>query len=93
MSEEPSSEDRENEDPSDDLSDLGIGIHVITITYDNDPEIYPEVHLGDCSPWVAITLLKAAMESIELLIPPINVSYKGDTIVMHSNIDDIEGEE
>ena len=80
-----------NEEDLPDLSDLGTGIHVITITYDNDPEVYPEVHLGDCSPWVAITLLKAAMETIELLIPPINVSYKGDEVVIHST--DIEDDE
>lgn len=90
MNEEPSEEivDQDSEKSDSELSDLGTGIHVITITYDKDPEIFPEVHLGDCSPWVAITLLKAAIESIELLIPPINVSYKGDFIVKNSLDDD-----
>lgn len=90
MNEEPSEEavESEDEDSEAELSDLGTGIHVITITYDNDPEIFPEVHLGDCSPWVATTLLRAAIDSIELLIPPINVSYKGDFIVRNSMEDD-----
>jgi hypothetical protein len=75
------------------LSDLGTGLRVITITYDSDPEIFPEVHLGDCSPWVALTILKLAMESIEILLPPINVSYKGDMILQHSNFEDEQDQE
>lgn len=88
MTEEPENdslqENVEEEDFLTEMSDLGTGIHVITITYDNDPEVLPEIHLGDCSPWVAATLLKAAQESIEMLIPPINISYKGDLLLSHS---------
>ena len=74
------------------MNDLGTGIHVITITYDNDPNVLPEIHLGDCSPWVAATLLRAAQESIEMLIPPINITYRGDTILDNSlDFDDPEG--
>jgi hypothetical protein len=90
MSDDPSEDTLDENDPL----DLGTGIHVITITYDDDPEIFPEVHLGDCSPWVATTLLKAAIDSIELLIPPINVSYKGDFIVKNSlDIDDTDDDD
>lgn len=93
MNEEPSEETVDNGNGTPELSDLGTGIHVITITYDDDPEIFPEVHLGDCSPWVATTLLRAAIESIELLIPPINVSYKGDFIVKSSIDEDDFGDD
>ncbi len=87
----------ENNEPEDfelyEPSDLGTGLHVITITYDSDPNIFPEVHLGDCSPWVALTMLKAAMESLEILLPPINVSYKGDMILHHSTLEDEQEDE
>jgi|688.fasta_scaffold736926_1 hypothetical protein len=87
-------DENESEQLIEDLSDLGTGIHVITITYENDPDVLPEVHLGDCSPWVAATLLKAAQESIEMLIPPINISYKGDMLLSHStDFDEIDPEE
>lgn len=68
--------------------DLGTGLHIITLTYHDDPEILPEIDLGDCSPWVAVTLLKAAAETIDLVIPPINLSYKGDRLIEHGIIDD-----
>jgi hypothetical protein len=91
---EPRDENESEDQLIEDLSDLGTGIHVITITYENDPDVLPEVHLGDCSPWVAATLLKVAQESIEMLIPPINISYKGDMLLSHStDFDEIDPEE
>jgi len=91
---EPQDENESENQLIEDLSDLGTGIHVITITYENDPDVLPEIHLGDCSPWVAATLLRAAQESIEMLIPPINISYKGDMLLSHSNdFDEIDPEE
>jgi hypothetical protein len=68
--------------------DYGLGMHIITITYHDDQQILPEVNLGDCSPWVAVTLLKAAMETLDLIIPPINISYNGDMIIEHGIIDE-----
>jgi hypothetical protein len=73
-----------SDDSIDSMNDFGTGMHVITITYDDDPNILPEVNLGDCSPWVAVTLLKAAQESTEMLIPPINITYRGDKILDNS---------
>jgi len=83
----------EQEQEIDELSDFGTGLHVITIVFDSDPSIFPEVHLGDCSPWVALSILKLSMESIEILLPPINVSYKGDIILEHSNLEEEEEED
>ena len=68
--------------------DFGTGIHVITITYNDDQDVFPEIDLGDCSPWVAVTLLKACMDSIDLVIPPINVTYKGDSLIGHEEYSD-----
>jgi hypothetical protein len=49
------------------LPDFGTGINVITITYNNNDDSLPHMDLGDCSPWVAITLLKSAMETLEIM--------------------------
>jgi hypothetical protein len=76
------------------LPDFGTGINVITITYNNNDDSLPHMDLGDCSPWVAITLLKSAMETLEIMIPPIGVTYKGDVVIAHSiDLDEEDGEE
>ena len=64
----------------DSLYDIGTGIHVISIAY-NDNEETPHVDLGDCSPFIAITLLRAIIETLEIMLPPIDVSYKGSIII------------
>jgi hypothetical protein len=73
--------------------DFGTGIHIITISYNDDSKILPEIDLGDCSPWVAMTLLRAAMETLDLIIPPINVTYKGDVVIDNTEISDLFFEE
>ena len=59
---------------------LGTGMHVITITYDDNGE-YPIVDLGDCSPWMAIPLFKSISETLEMLLPAPSISYEGKTII------------
>lgn len=75
------------------MSDLGTGMHVITITYHNDASELPEIDLGDCNPWVATTILRAALDSVEIMIPPMSVTYKGEAVVSHSIIFDDEDDE
>lgn len=85
-------EDAENpaEDPVEDLElNLGTGMHVISIIYTDGEEV-PDLDLGDCSPWVALTLLQAAMDSIQLLIPAMNVTYRGKQIICSEIIQDEE---
>lgn len=65
-------------------SNFGTGMHVITITYHDNPQELPEIDLGDCNPWVATTILKAAIDSIDMMIPPMSVTYKGEIIISHA---------
>lgn len=83
----------EDEYPSlEELSNLGTGMHVITITYHDNSSDLPELDLGDCNPWVAVTILRAALESVDIMIPPMSVVYKGESVVTHSIIFDDEDE-
>jgi len=69
------------------------GIHVITISYNEVGPTVPTIDLGDCSPWTALTLLKAAMDSLEIMIPPVNVRFKDEDIVSHDIVEFDEEEE
>lgn len=69
------------------------GIHVITISYNDTGPTVPTIDLGDCSPWTAIALLKAAMDSLEIMIPPVNVRYKNEDIVSHDVLEFDDEEE
>lgn len=66
-------------------------LHIITITYDNTTQT-PEMDLGDCPPWAALALLKSAQEMLQMLIPPVNVTYKG-RLVASADIELLEGDD
>ena len=66
-----------------DLYDIGTGVHIISIAY-NDNDEMPHVDLGDCSPIVAMTLLRAVIETLAIMLPPIEISYKGNTIISNN---------
>lgn len=68
---------------------LGTGMHVITITYDDNGE-YPIVDLGDCSPWMAIPMFRSITETLEMLLPAPSISYEGRLLVSPT---DEDGEE
>lgn len=55
------------------------GLHVIIITYD-EAKGFPEVELGDVSPWVAITMVKSVFDALDYIIPGPKITYQGATI-------------
>ena len=85
--------DEEEEFTIEDLTDFGTGMHVITITYHDNSNEFPELDLGDCNPWVAVTILRAAIDSVDVMIPPMTVTYKGEPVVSHSIIFDDDDED
>lgn len=78
----------------DDEAELpNLGIHVITITVNDNPQIIPEIDYGDISPWIVTSILRAALESMDILIPPMNIKSNGEIILTHSMSDEVEFEE
>jgi hypothetical protein len=59
-------------------------IQVVTIVFDNTTDDVPSLDLGDTSPWIAITLLQSAINTLEMLIPPVDVTYKGQVVCSSS---------
>lgn len=70
-----------------------LGIHVITITVNDDPHIIPEIDYGNISPWVVTSILRAALEAMDILIPPMDIKSNGEVILSHTLSDEIEFEE
>ena len=63
-----------------DYDDLGTGLVVITIICDNN-KLAPEVHLGNCPPALATTILELTIESLRNTMPMPTIYYKGEKIV------------
>lgn len=78
MSDPDEMQDAELEtDPEADLDELiNHDLHIITITYDSSTQT-PDMDLGDTPPWAALALLRSAQDMLQMLIPPVNVTYKG----------------
>jgi len=72
-------EDQTPED-QEDIPDELSGLSIITLMYDSCSDEPPMLDLGNCSPWVAYTMLRAAFESLQILIPPTDISYRGEVI-------------
>lgn len=69
-------------------------LQAITIVFDNTTGDVPSLDLGSISPWVAITLLEAAIETLRMLIPPVDVTYKGQVVCSSSfEVIDLEDED
>lgn len=76
----------------DDISHLE-GLQVITITYDNNSTEPPTLDLGyGCSPWLALSILQSATESVQMALPPLTVTYK-DQIICQSVFETWDDEE
>lgn len=58
---------------------------IITIALDRGSHELPELDLGNTSPWAAIALLKSAIHTLEMLVPPLDVRYRGDIILRQMN--------
>lgn len=56
------------------------GLSIITLMYDTCSDEPPMLDLGNCTPWVAYTILRSAIESLQILIPPTDISYRGEVI-------------
>lgn len=93
----PEPEEMDEEFPdAEDLLDLGEleleddnsledhGLHLITLMYDTKANDVPSLDLGDCPPWIAITLLQSAIDTLQMLIPPVDVSFNGRVVVSSS---------
>ena len=71
-------------------------LQIITVMFDNTSGEVPSLDLGNTSPWVAVTLLETALETLKMTIPPVDVTYKGQVIcssafeVIDSEDDDYE---
>jgi|JI9StandDraft_1071089.scaffolds.fasta_scaffold02801_13 hypothetical protein len=70
----------ESAESQDDVVDIGDNLHIITIMYDTTSGDVPQLDLGDCSPWIAMTLLQTAMDTVQLMIPPVDITYKGQVV-------------
>lgn len=68
---------------------FGTGLHAIIITYDESSGL-PEVDIGSLSPYLAITMLHSAIESLEYLIPAPSVVFKGQIVFNPSLMNDEE---
>lgn len=69
-------------------------LQIITIVFDNSTGDVPSLDLGNTSPWVAITLLETAIETLKMLIPPVDVTYKGQVVCSSTfEVIDLEDEE
>jgi hypothetical protein len=80
-------EDLEPEDdqyPEDDMITEMPDLQIITLVFDNSTGDIPSLDLGNVSPFVAITLLQSAINTLEMLIPPVDVSYKGRVVCSSS---------
>lgn len=55
-------------------------LQIITIMFDSASGEVPSLDLGNTSPWLAITLLETAIETLKMTIPPVDVTYKGHVI-------------
>jgi|JI10StandDraft_1071094.scaffolds.fasta_scaffold2308892_2 hypothetical protein len=62
-----------------DAHDLGTGIMVITIVCDN-AKLAPEVHLDNCPPVLATTIMEMAIESLRATMPMPTIYYRGEKI-------------
>lgn len=62
------------------------GLHLITLMYDTKGHDVPSLDLGDCPPWIAITILQSAIDTLQMLIPPVDVSYNG-RLIATSNLE------
>jgi hypothetical protein len=75
----------------DDLPDL----QIITIMFDNSIADVPVLDLGDTPPWLALTILQSAVSTLEMLIPPVDVTYRGRVVCSSSlevvDTDSLEG--
>jgi hypothetical protein len=92
---EPDDMDKESPDTEEllDLGESGLeddnslddhGLHLITLMYDTKANDVPSLDLGDCPPWIAITLLQSAIDTLQMLIPPVDVSFNGRVVVSSS---------
>ena len=70
-----------------------LGIRIITITVNDNPQIIPEIDYGDISPWIVTSILRVALESMDILIPPMNIKSNGEVILTHSMGEEVEFEE
>lgn len=88
---EPEAFDEDDFPSEEDLLDLGEldaeeegleehGLHLITLMYDTKAQDVPSLDLGDCPPWIAITLLQSAIDTLQMLIPPVDVTLNGKLI-------------
>lgn len=59
-------------------------LEIITIMFDRKSTDVPHLNLGNTTPWVAIPLLKSAIQTLEMLIPPVDVTYKEQLICQNS---------
>lgn len=85
----------EDNSGKDELEDYMQGIsdmHIITIVFDEEGYDAPKLDLGDTSPLVAIALLQSAIETLQMLVPPVDVSYKG-MLVCHSTFEVLDEDE
>ena len=75
-----------------DMVDFGTGINVITITYTNNSNELPRLDIGDCSIWTVASILRAAIDTLDILVPPLDISSNGELILGHSVPKDDEEE-
>jgi hypothetical protein len=87
--------DENKDNPENDELEYMQGIsdmHIITIVFDEEGYDAPKLDLGDTSPLVAIALLQSAIETLQMLVPPVDVSYKG-MLVCHSSFEILDEDE
>jgi hypothetical protein len=71
-------------EPDQESEDILPNLQIVTIMFDNTSDDVPSLDLGNTSPWVAITLLQSAINTLEMLIPPVDVTYKGQIVCSSS---------
>lgn len=69
------------DEPMLDEHDIFENYDIITIALDRSSQDLPELDLGHTSPWAAIALLRSAISTLEMLVPPLDVRYRGDMIL------------
>lgn len=70
----------ETEVNSESEENFGTGLHVMYISYDEEVG-YPEMDLGDISPYLAISMLQSIIDALEVLVPSPKVIFRGKTIM------------
>jgi hypothetical protein len=56
------------------------GIHVMTITYNDGDGDAPVVNLGGTSPWLAYSILSAALDTLSMIRSPLSINHNGHTL-------------